>query len=143
MVVEIRWRRSGCQLSDRSGALQRESTYRRRSFQPLATKPAAGIEDQTDSVLGAWRFHRDYKAMRAMHAKSRPLTPAQRRQWDRIHKRLKRNAGRPVVDAGARQIAVTVERELLKRVDGFAKTHKMKRSQIIAQGMKLVMKQAG
>ena len=69
----------------------------------------------------------------------KPLTPAQRKQWNRI----KRKVGRPAVGAGSKQIAVTVERELLNRVDRFAKSHKMKRSQLIARGMELVMKQAG
>ena len=71
----------------------------------------------------------------------KPLNQAQRKQWARTKRKMR--MGRPVVGAGAKQIAVTVERELLKRVDRFAKTHKMKRSQIIAQGMELVMKRAG
>jgi hypothetical protein len=27
-----------------------------------------GVEDQTDSFLGAWRFYREYRAMRAAKA---------------------------------------------------------------------------
>jgi hypothetical protein len=69
----------------------------------------------------------------------RPLTAAQRRQWTRI----KRKAGRPMVGKGAKIVPVSIERGLLKQVDSFAKQHKLKRSQMVAQGLRLVMKRAG
>jgi hypothetical protein len=109
------------------------SRSRRPNAHPDAYEEFMALSDQ----------EKETEVQPAQQAKSRPLTPAQRKQWQRIQGRLKRNAGRPVIGAGAKQIAVTVERELLKRVDRFAKTHKMKRSQIIAQGMELVMKRAG
>ena len=69
----------------------------------------------------------------------RPLTLAQRRQWARI----KRKAGRPKVGKGAKIVPVSIERGLLKQVDSFARRHKLKRSQMVAQGLRLVMKRAG
>jgi len=38
---------------------------------------------------------------------------------------------------------VTIELDLLKRADRFAKQHDLKRSEMIAQGLELVMKAAG
>jgi metal-responsive CopG/Arc/MetJ family transcriptional regulator len=52
---------------------------------------------------------------------------------------------RPVgrVDKGAKIVPVSIERGLLKEADLFAKRHKLKRSQIVAQGLRLVMQKAG
>ena len=51
--------------------------------------------------------------------------------------------GRPMVGKGAKIVPVSIERGLLKEVDSFAKMHKLKRSQIVAQGLRLVMQRAG
>jgi hypothetical protein len=67
----------------------------------------------------------------------RPLTPAQRKLWAGIKRRI----GRPVVGKGAKPIAVTVERSLLAQVDRFAKKHCLKRSELVAEGLRLVLKQ--
>jgi metal-responsive CopG/Arc/MetJ family transcriptional regulator len=37
-------------------------------------------------------------------------------------------------------IPISIERGLLKQVEAFAKTHHLKRSQMVAQGMRLVMR---
>ena len=47
--------------------------------------------------------------------------------------------GRPIVGAGAKVISVSIERGLLKEADAFAKPYKLKRSQMVAQGLRLVM----
>lgn len=52
-----------------------------------------------------------------------PLTPAQRKQWSRI----KRKVGRPKVGKGAKVVPISIERGLLKEVDSFAKRHKLAR----------------
>jgi hypothetical protein len=52
-------------------------------------------------------------------------------------------AGRPRIGKGAKIVPVSIERGLLKEVDSFAKRHKLKRSQMVAQGLRLVMKRAG
>src|SRR5437764_7798256 len=66
----------------------------------------------------------------------RPLTASQRKQWARI----KRKIGRPKVGQGAKIVPVSIERGLLEEVDSFARKHKLKRSQMVAQGLRLVMK---
>jgi hypothetical protein len=71
----------------------------------------------------------------------KPLTPAQRKQWARIKRKMK--MGRPMVGEGAKQISVTMELDRLKRVDRYAKAHGLKRTQVIAQGVDLLMSRAG
>ena len=68
-----------------------------------------------------------------------PLTAAQRKQWARI----KRKAGRPRIGKGAKIVPVSIERGLLKEADSFAKRHKLKRSQMVAEGLRLVMQTNG
>jgi hypothetical protein len=54
-----------------------------------------------------------------------------------------RGVGRPMVGKGAKIVPVSIERGLLKEVDSFARRHKLKRSQMVAEGLRLVMKKAG
>jgi hypothetical protein len=67
----------------------------------------------------------------------RPLSPAERKRWNKIQKGLQR--GRPTIGAGAKVMSVSIERGLLEKADAFAKRHKLKRSQMVAQGLRLVM----
>src|SRR3954452_10542463 len=53
----------------------------------------------------------------------RPLTPAQRRQWDRIKRR-----GRPKKGLGAKPVSVTIEADLLRRADEYAARHGLTRA---------------
>jgi hypothetical protein len=53
-----------------------------------------------------------------------------------------RAAGRPIVGKGAKIVPVSIERGLLKQADSFAKRHKLKRSQMVAEGLRLVMQKA-
>lgn len=50
--------------------------------------------------------------------------------------------GRPKVGKGAKIVPVTIERGLLREADSFAKRHGLKRSQMVAQGLRLVMQGA-
>ena len=54
-------------------------------------------------------------------------------------RRHNRKVGRPRVGNGAKMVAVTIEKGLLKRADAYAKRHGMKRAAMIAQGLLLVM----
>jgi hypothetical protein len=53
-----------------------------------------------------------------------------------LHKRAR---GRPKIGNGAKIVPVSIERGLLSRADAFAKRHKIKRSEMVAEGLKLVM----
>ena len=47
--------------------------------------------------------------------------------------------GRPMVGKGAKIVPVSIERELLCQADAFAQRHKLKRSEMVAKGLRLVM----
>lgn len=62
----------------------------------------------------------------------RPLTAADRA----LHRKAR---GRPRVGKGAKIAPVSIERESLTWADGLARRHKLKRSEMVAQGLGLVM----
>jgi hypothetical protein len=68
-------------------------------------------------------------------AESKPLTSAQRARWNKFKKKM----GRPKIGAGTQLISMTIEKGLLKRADAYAKRHGLKRTQLIAQGLRAVM----
>jgi hypothetical protein len=71
----------------------------------------------------------------------KPLTPAQRTLHRRAARAAKAKMGRPKVGAGAKIVPISIERGLLKRADAFAKRHRLKRSQMLAQGLQLLKNQ--
>src|SRR5437763_2853734 len=71
-------------------------------------------------------------------ARSRPLNARERKQW----RRFKAKMGRPQVGKGAKTISLTVERELLKRADAYAKRHGMSRARLVAEGLRAVIGRA-
>ena len=68
----------------------------------------------------------------------RPLTAAQRRQWERITRR-----GRPKKGLGAKPVSVTIEAGLLRRADEYAARHGLTRAALIARGLEAVLRRAG
>ena len=60
---------------------------------------------------------------------SRPLTPAERDQWNR----LRRKRGRPKVGQGFKRVSVSIEQGLLRRVNALAKKRRISRSKLFAQ----------
>ena len=48
--------------------------------------------------------------------------------------------GRPVTGKGAKRVTITMERELLGKVDSFARRNKISRSATIANGVKALLK---
>lgn len=70
-------------------------------------------------------------------SETRPLNAAERGQWNRFKRKMR---GRPVVGTGAKTVAFSIEKGFLKRVDRYAKTHKLKRSTLIVRGLEMVMK---
>jgi len=71
-------------------------------------------------------------------SESRPLNAAQRKIWNRFQRKVR---GRPTVGAGSQVLSISIERRLLKEADSFAKRHKLKRSQMVAEGLRLLMGQ--
>ena len=67
----------------------------------------------------------------------RELTPAERRQWERIRR------GRPMIGGGAKAIPVSIETGLLGRATKYANKLKISRSQLIAQSLSDFMAKGG
>ena len=74
------------------------------------------------------RFDRD-------SPEGKPLTARQRAQL----RRAKRRVGRPIVGKGAERVTITMERDLLRQADKFARQTKMSRSELIARGIRVVI----
>ncbi len=68
-------------------------------------------------------------------AKSKPLNARERAEWKRIQANMRRNRGRPKVGNGVQKVSVSIEQSLLARADAYAKSHKMKRSELFASGV--------
>ncbi len=77
------------------------------------------------------------EAEAAGRAKSRPLTPAERAMFEQAG--IGRRRGRPARGRGAQQISVTMERDLLSRVDLYARRRGLSRAKLIAQSLEMVM----
>jgi len=69
-------------------------------------------------------------------ARSRPLNARERAQW----RRFKAKMGRPTIGGGAKTISLTVEANLLKRADAYARRHGVSRAGLVARGLQAVMK---
>ena len=69
----------------------------------------------------------------------KPLSAGDRAAHRRASAHAKAKKGRPVIGEGATIVPVSIERGLLRQVDRFAKRHKLKRSQLVVEGLRLVM----
>ena len=65
-----------------------------------------------------------------------PSTDAKRR-----FRRARQKPGRPKVGAGSKAISVTVEKTLLRKIDRIVKRRKTTRAEIIARGLKAVLRE--
>ncbi len=65
----------------------------------------------------------------------RPLFPAERKLWNRV----KRGRGRPKVGKGVKVISVSIERDLLTKIDRLAKKAKLSRARLISHGLQAVL----
>jgi hypothetical protein len=68
-------------------------------------------------------------------AASKPLSAGQRARWNRIKKKM----GRPKIGKGVKTISLSVECDLLKRADSYAKSAGLKRSALFAAGLLRVL----
>ncbi|HXE53240.1 MAG TPA: hypothetical protein VN541_09510 [Tepidisphaeraceae bacterium] len=71
-------------------------------------------------------------------ARSRPLNARERAQWRKFKKKM----GRPVIGKGAKTISLTVERDLLRRADAYAREHGISRSRLVARGIQAILDSA-
>jgi len=73
-------------------------------------------------------------------SRSRPLTAKQRADWKRLQKKMqeehRHGRGRPRLGTEvAKRVSITVESSLLDRVDAWAKTHKVNRSELVSRSL--------
>src|SRR5438105_3534602 len=66
----------------------------------------------------------------------RALTAAQKAR----HRRARKKIGRPIVGKGAERLTITMERGLLRDVDRAAQRMRISRSELIARGIKGLLK---
>jgi hypothetical protein len=72
----------------------------------------------------------------AVNPPTRPLTAAERARF----KRIVRSAGRPKIGLGYQRVMVSIEKGLLGEADKAAKSQGLPRSELIALGLRLVLK---
>jgi hypothetical protein len=77
----------------------------------------------------------DGETLKESLARSRPLNARERGQW----RRFKAKMGRPKVGKGAKTISLTVESDLLKQADAYAKRHGISRAKLVAWGLQAVI----
>jgi hypothetical protein len=79
---------------------------------------------------------------------TRPLDPAERRDWRRWQAKAqgnhaagqaKKRAGRRTTGVTVRAINTTVDKALLAEADAYARRHGLKRTELIAAGLRLAM----
>ncbi len=104
------------------------------------TTPAAKKPGKIDQYLARPKAERDAELATLDRefspAELTPLTAAQRASWEQAKKR---KPGRPVVGKGAKRVPVTIEGGLLAEADAYAAKHGLKRTQLIAAGLRLAM----
>jgi hypothetical protein len=76
-------------------------------------------------------------------SETRPPTRAERAEFERWRRRAiaehRRRRGRPKIGKGTKVVSVSLEMDLLAASDGFAKRNGVKRSEMVAAGLRAVM----
>ena len=100
---------------------------------PIERFIALTDEQKAAEVAGLEQFDREHPGpLRGKDLPGRPLNAAERKLWARAKRKVR---GRPKIGQGSKLVPVSIELGLLKRVDAFAKAHKLKRSQAVALGL--------
>ncbi len=68
----------------------------------------------------------------------RPLTPAERRQWERMKRR-----GTPSAGKDETVVSVSIDRNLLRAADRLAKAKKLTRAKLVARGLRALLAAEG
>lgn len=117
-----------------------------------ATKQKSRRKDSPRSRAGAGETYERFMAMTPQQRDAevapydredltpgQPLTAADKALHRRAQARAKAKMGRPVVGKGAKMVPISIERGLLQEADAFARQRGLKRSQMVAQGLRLLM----
>lgn len=63
------------------------------------------------------------------------MNAAERRQWSNVRKKM----GRPKIGKGVKRVMISMEMQLLKESDAFARKRHLSRSQLISAGVRRLM----
>lgn len=72
------------------------------------------------------------KSTEQLLAESRPLNKEERTEW----RQIKRKMGRPRIGKGTTNVSISLEKQLLRKTDRFARVHGISRSEVISRGVK-------
>ena len=102
----------------------------------IQTEPTMRLKKYTQMNLSELRAAtKEYdKPWKGKGLPGNPLTLTERAQFETARRR-----GRPRVGAGAKMVAVTIERNLLKHADAAARKQGISRSELIARGLHAVL----
>jgi hypothetical protein len=103
-------------------------------------KTSSGLTGEAFDALPAAEKERIYqeidgKTPEQLLAESKPLSARERAQWSEIKKKM----GRPKIGAGAQVISLSVEKNLVRRADAYAKRHHLTRSELFVRGLRGVI----
>jgi hypothetical protein len=65
----------------------------------------------------------------------RPMTAAERTRWKKVRKKM----GRPRIGEGVKRVMISMEAQLLRESDEYARRHRLSRSQMISAGLRNLM----
>ena len=117
----------------KAGARSKEKAARRTKRRPGPIDSFLALSDEEKERI--WEgYNREIPL-----PETRPLTPAERKRWEKAKKRM----GRPRVGKGAKVISLSVERGLLERADAYARRTGISRAQLVARGLESILAAAG
>lgn len=110
----------------------------KKKLSPIERFIALSDEEKAAEVAALEQFDRDHPGpLRGKDLPGRPLNESERKLLTRAKRKVR---GRPQIGQGSKLVPVSIERGFLKQVDAFAKAHRLKRSQAIVQGLRLLMR---
>jgi hypothetical protein len=92
-----------------------------KPYWEMTTEELAEATKEYDKEFGGWD---DF----------RPMTKAEREEYNRLVRR-----GRPKIGQGAQTVAISVEKNRLKKIDAFAKARGMSRSELLVSAAEKVI----
>lgn len=113
-----------------------KNTKQRRRLKSATTLPDVQSGEQFDALSAEQK-----EALWNYYDREIPLSEMRKpnAQERARMSRIRRKAGRPKVGQGSKVVAVTIEKGLLHRADAFAKEHALKRAELVARGLKMVL----
>jgi hypothetical protein len=113
----------------------------KRKAKSDAELTATSFEAMSDAEKNQFMREFESQTPKQRLAESRPLTASEMADWNAFRaKALKhRRAGRPKIGKGSAVVSLSIEKDLLKQVDAYAKANGLKRSELLIQGLRSVI----